>query len=1809
LSLVVSNGAILDVSAATGSSVLGSTIMGFGTVSGNATTASGASIKGGVPGTVGTLTFSGNLNMAASTAFDLALSASAVGANSKVIVSGSLTADGAQVHLTAPSAAQDLDTQNYTLITSAGFSGTISPAPIWDVAPSNANHYYITNINNNIVLAYSSIAIPTPGGTSSPAQVLRNQNALLVVTAVPAAGQTVSSVVVDATLLGGSSTLALVPNGVANTWTNSVLIAPGQAPGGYLLPATAVDTTPTTGHGIVVVNVIASTETWAGLGGDQNFDTAANWAIETGQTAAYPPGYFSDSLAFAGTANLTPVMNHPYSINGLSFTNGAGAFNVTASGGNVLTLAAGSVVNLSTNTETLNLPILSSLVGPVPFIASNGNLTMIGGFADNNGGLMVNGPMTNTFTLGGANTFTGPLVLRKGTMALASSLTKTNALIVADIANATAALNIISGGNLVVGDTLNALVGGGIGSVGALSVSAGGSLTVPSGQLNLGNALGSSGYFNQTGGNVNINSSVRVGDLGDHARFDLSGGTFTLSNNVMRIATGTGQPFSVAEVNISGGTFNTLNSEITAGLGGGIFVGENGTGTLNISGNAVVNAWGETNVILGVNSLINGIFITGLGNGILNLRGGVLVTAGVTGGTGPTSTFNFNGGTLSNYSNPINYFASAPPPYFMYNLKNAFVYPGGAFIDDGGGFITINQALKAPTGFGIPGITVTASGSGYFAPPYITFSGGSGSGATASAVVSGGKVTAINITSPGSGYLPGEKPTVTIAGGGGTGATATNLTLVANGSGGLTYSSLAGAGGGMLILTAPATYTNATVIKNGTFQLGVGGSVSNSAVFALSNNAILDVAPAGGMWLNSQLLKGFGLVNGTVTANAGSMIYPGADPVIGTLTFSSGGLNMAFGSAATFNLSTSAGGANDKLVINNGTLSFANNTIHIKAPDTLSSLDVSTPYILMQNNSANNPVGLPNVFPVFDVVPANAGTGHWLIQPSGNNIVLLNSVNSPPGGTATITVGAINGTNVIRNTVITLSATISGPNPIQTVSVDLSGFGGVVTPLTQQGGSWTGQLTIPAGTPPGSIGLPIVAFDGTLYGEITLALNVLTTTDTWNGAHFNISPNSDDNANWVSLAAPGYLGDTVVFAGNTGLAPIFNHSYTFNGIEFASGAGSFIVRNTGGTIAVTGGVTNNSVNVQTLDMPLTVAGTVFNGVAGNLVLSNVLSGPGLLNIANGAGGVTLNGLDAHTGNTTIASGGSLTIGTNGTWNDLSLNLSYAGNITNNGTFTYNSPFDQAIAGVISGTGTLVVNGPGPLTLRGNNSFTGNLIINGTTVHDTVAQNANAPTVSGLGNPQNGKTNIINNGGVLMLESTGGNEFGNGSTTPTMKFVINQGGMIQITSGNATMGPLTMNGGTLSIAASASTQYAPYELQSITVGGTSPSYISPTNGLSGNTSGINLTINAGANAQMPINVASTGSGGPDLIISAVMVNSGNSQNAAGFNKSGTGTMEMTAVNIFTGPITVGNGAVLLDAGGQLNVGAYSNNIVISNGASFNFAGDLGQALYGVVSGAGTLVVSNLTGPGVTLFNTNTLTGAVAVKKGTLTLMPGGLLNNSSGVSIDRGGIFDVSQLPSPYVWPTASSIGGSGSAANHALVNSAGSVTLSSSSAVILTYNNTNGGVQPALNFSGGLSLGGNAFTVNTADGQPLAIGTYVLVQAGAAITSSGTYPAVTGTAIGAGTQGAISVSGQQIILTVSAGGISTVPPTMTFSRNGSLLTISWAPDHLGYVLQSNSTSLAISANWFNVPGSSTVTNFPITVVPGQSNVFFRLKSP
>lgn len=68
-------------------------------------------------------------------------------------------------------------------------------------------------------------------------------------------------------------------------------------------------------------------------------------------------------------------------------------------------------------------------------------------------------------------------------------------------------------------------------------------------------------------------------------------------------------------------------------------------------------------------------------------------------------------------------------------------------------------------------ISLGAGGAGYTTAPTVAITGGGGTGATATAIVSGGAVTGFNITNAGTGYT--SAPTIALTGGGGAGAAAT----------------------------------------------------------------------------------------------------------------------------------------------------------------------------------------------------------------------------------------------------------------------------------------------------------------------------------------------------------------------------------------------------------------------------------------------------------------------------------------------------------------------------------------------------------------------------------------------------------------------------------------------------------------------------------------------------------------------------------------------------------------------------------------------------------------------------------------------------------------------------------------------------------------------------------------------------------------------------------------------------------------------------------------------------------------------------
>jgi hypothetical protein len=75
--------------------------------------------------------------------------------------------------------------------------------------------------------------------------------------------------------------------------------------------------------------------------------------------------------------------------------------------------------------------------------------------------------------------------------------------------------------------------------------------------------------------------------------------------------------------------------------------------------------------------------------------------------------------------------------------------------------------------------------------------------------------------------------------------------------------------------------------------------------------------------------------------------------------------------------------------------------------------------------------------------------------------------------------------------------------------------------------------------------------------------------------------------------------------------------------------------------------------------------------------------------------------------------------------------------------------------------------------------------------------------------------------------------------------------------------------------------------------------------------------------------------------------------------------------------------------------------------------------------------------------------------------------------------------------------------------------------------------------------------------------------------------------------------------------VNTTPTNITAVVNGNQLNLSWPADHTGWRLQTqtNSLSVGVSANWVDVPGSTSVNSMSFPIDPGNGTVFFRMIFP
>ena len=296
--------------------------------------------------------------------------------------------------------------------------------------------------------------------------------------------------------------------------------------------------------------------------------------------------------------------------------------------------------------------------------------------------------------------------------------------------------------------------------------------------------------------------------------------------------------------------------------------------------------------------------------------------------------------------------------------------------------------------------------------------------------------------------------------------------------------------------------------------------------------------------------------------------------------------------------------------------------------------------------------------------------------------------------------------------------------------------------------------------------------------------------------------------------------------------------------------------------------------------------------------------------------------------------------------------------------------------------------------------------------------------------------------------------------------------------------------------------------------------------------------------------------------------------------------------------------------SLNGQTFNMPLVLAADQPFN-TDPGGLILSGVISGDGFGLVK--TGGGtLTLLGANTYSGRTTIGAGTLALGAGGSWL-TSGINLAAGATLDVSAL------------GDFTFGSNVPLVASGDGVILGVSAACLnggvtnLICMNANpinllyAGAGPALYVSQGtLSLAGNVFTINTATGTSLPPGTYpVVLQAAGNIRSSGSFPPVSGNAIGLGQTGHLVVTRNTVNLVVTTAAMMSISiPVMSGERTVQLNFTGINPN-LSYRVQVND-SLA-TTNWATLFTNVTGTNGLATVIDAAATTnaqrFYRLVTP
>ena len=1288
---------------------------------------------------------------------------------------------------------------------------------------------------------------------------------------------------------------------------------------------------------------------------------------------------------------------------------------------------AGTTI-LNPTTASLSLGAVSIASGSNPKTlqldgTSTGN-TVTGVIANGLNVLTVFKNNSSTWTLSNAgNSYSGNTSVGGGTLNLTGGTGVTNGFFV----NNGGLLNL--SGTFGTGSNNNNFIIGQAAGRGVLNIPAG--ATIPRANMFVGDGAAGDGAVYQTGGTVTLSQAAGIDNLrvgsttGGKGYYRLTGGSVT----AVRPAIGASLPDTIGVFEMTNGTFTaTEQLHIAAGsatssgllnvLGGTVNAGTDirmlslQAGTAGAAQQAVLNVGGGTGAasVTTGNNAGQGMNLAQTANlagelSVVNLlANGTLTTSRILGTQlNPTTHFNFNGGKLKANTTVAN-------PLFNDSGVDAInVYTNGGTIDNSGVALTLGRPLLAPTGSGVSSIVGPATqGSNYIGAPLVVITGGTGSGATAYAVMADDgsgktfKVASIVVTSPGN-YTVAPTTVTLVGGGAGTVASGFGFNTAPNVSGGLTFT-----GSGATTLNGVNTYTGATAISAGELVGSTAGSLSNSAVTVASGatNGVL-LATAGGQFVCSNLTFSAGTTYADFNFNGFAPSTTTAPLLVnGNLAFT-GTPNIIVRSAGA----TAAG--QYPLIKYTGTLSGTPPSVALSLPPRMSATIV--------NNVANNSIDL--LVTVGNAVQWAVGNGAWDINTTAN---WKNSVGAA--------------VNYLDADAVVLDDTASGASPI-TVSMGVT-----VTPTSITANLTNKNYTLSPTAPGG-----VFTGSGPLVKNGSGTLTVSTTNTTYTGS---ITLNGGALA--VGAAASIGSGPITMNNGSTLSMPSTTATSVGNAITVAAGA---TATNTSGAL---GSSYSGSVSSGDGTSLLVVGGATSYGAA-----SQMFSGfTGTVQVNSGATlrfSSTTGGASFGGSNTTFNINGTLQP-RDQTHNSIIGALTGAGSLagpqtqpTTAGTASYfigSKNIDSTFSGTISdrtitNLTSVTKIGSATLTLSGNSPYSSATTVASGTLQWVTGGSCSNSSVTVNSGATNGVTITAPGGAwtctnMTYAAGTANAVFAFGASTPSTTVaplqVLNNltisGTLNIIVIGSSTMPvgtyPLISYAGALAGTVPTVAVSLPPYVNGVIVNDTANKLISlnitslstpPALVWSAGTgtwdfSSLNWTNSAGATVAwadtssallddtasgagpftvtLTTNVAPTGATFNNTTKDYTLTGTGGITGNNTLTKTGSGMLTLANSNSFAGVTTISGGTLQLGAGGT--AGTLANMAIVDNGALVINHSDA-VAISTVITGTGSF--TNAGGGTTTVSVTNTYAGNTTVKAGTLQMTDSGNLAPASALVLAGG----------------------------------------------------------------------------------------------------------------------------------------------------------------------------------------------------------------